>query len=1086
MRNQIGAWAGFLLTMAPILSLANSNASPSCREGDERHIAFSTSTASGINLDVSPNGKTLVFDILGDLYIAPVKGGHATRITNGPARDVRPVWSPDGKKIAFISDREGDADAPYVMDLGRGHAIRRLARGIASVAGADGKEDLTHLEWMPDSSVIVLHNFMGYKISLEDSGADVVTEIEGSRLDRYYGNGTSLYRFSKDKSHATSDATIGIGNERVEIWQYSNGRIAPERLYERVASVYGESPVVSPDGRWLVYRDVRPKENSPGASAHGETTHVSTIRLYDRVNKRDSVLVGSAISSKWRDDGKRTFSSVGRFAVSPDSKSVYVPYGGQVHRIDFLTGHDSVVPLTIEIDQCLAPLVYKKYRIGDGPLQVFNMRSATQSPDGKHVVFNALRRLYIMSLPNGRPQALLPSTTGQFYPAYSPDGKWIAFVTWSEVDGGHVWRIPVAGGAAEKLTTSPGYYGPPEWSPDGAKLAFVGSSDVGLERPGFQVNLYEGQLHVIFVPERRDSQLPITTRLGDPISFSEDGSRVFFRASESNEQLKLTSAKTDGTDIREEQPKGIESYGNSTYATTSPNGQHIAVINQGNLSLYDCSPRLRGSDGSCPAFKITKAGAYDPRWREGGAILEWSYGRTYYRARTGELLAMLHTSTNSTFSGDVVEGVQAMQIDLQVPRRRSQVEIALKGARIISMKGDEVIEKGTIIVRNGRIEQVGPWDQVDISSDAKVILLDGKTIMPGLIDSHGHMQLARDLLPKNHWELLANLAFGVTTVKDPSNGGTHGFQYSEMTETGQTVGPRIYGTVGLISSIAEVNSFADAVAVVRSMKLLGSTFVKYHTGFSRQQRQWIFEAARREGLNVATHYPTNNGATQLNLTTIYDGATTAEHDIAETQDLFDDVRQMLITSGVGVSYADAPSLSGGYQNRYWSAIEDDPRAGFLLLSPPKDRLDSSQLPAGLAPLYPSAEKSAEVLADIDRRGAKVLVGSHGNYDGIGMHWSMWAHARGGMSNLHVLRAATLNGAWGLGLQDDLGSIEAGKVADLLILDQNPLDDIRNTLTIESVMKDGILRDSMTLDEVWPMQTPLPAWRYQRPAETTTH
>jgi imidazolonepropionase-like amidohydrolase len=404
----------------------------------------------------------------------------------------------------------------------------------------------------------------------------------------------------------------------------------------------------------------------------------------------------------------------------------------------------------------------------------------------------------------------------------------------------------------------------------------------------------------------------------------------------------------------------------------------------------------------------------------------------------------------------------------------------LKDARIITMNGDLVIEKGAIVVRAGRIVQIGPSAQVEIPGDAEVIKLNGKTIMPGLIDSHAHAYLARDLLPQNHWELLANLAFGVTTIKDPSNGGHHGFQYGELTESGKTVGPRVYGAAGLVRGIADLNSYEDAIGAVKSMKLLGGTFVKYHTGYSRQQRQWLFEAARREGLNAAAHYPTDNGNGQLNLTTIADGATTAEHDISEILDLFDDVKTLLVQSGVGVSYAEAPSLGGRYHHAYWSTHQEDPRTrNFLRMDPPKTQWTPSLLPSnGLAPLYPSAEHVVAFLADIDRRGAKVLVGSHGNYDGIGMHWSMWAHARGGMSNLHVLRAATLNGAWGLGLEEDLGSIEVGKLADLLILADNPLEDIRNTLSIESVMKDGVLRESATLDEIWPTRTPLPAWQYQ--------
>lgn len=1076
-----------ILGVVPAVSLALTSSTSLC-EKNGRRVEFETNSSSALNLDISPDGTTLVFDMLGDLYTVPVEGGRASQITNGPGRDIRPVWSADGRYIAFISDRDGGSGAPYVLQMYPDHKVRRVAPGAVSIVGVDGLKYLTHLEWMPGSQLIIVQNLNGYLVDVHSTGESAVSKIDNSGLERYYGNGTNLYRFSpSDRPKRVGWPAVGAGESMVRIMKYSKTQKAIEELPESISDApsESESPAVTPDGHWIIYRDTREIAGNGETTSKTSRNFVNTIRLYDRLTRTDRAIVSSGISQGWVDDRNRKFPVTRRFAVSPDSRFVYVSFGGKIHRVELATAVDTVIPLTVEVDKCLAPLAHTRVDVGDGPLEVMNTRSATKSPDGRYIAFSALRKLFVMELPYGKPQVLIPNDDGQFYPAYSPDGKWIAFVSWSEVHGGYVWRVPAMGGLPERLTKRAGYYGPVEWSPDGTKLAFAGSTDIGTRRPGFHAYVYGGDIHILSIPDLTDRAIPVSARIGDAISFTPDSKRIVYRENDHLYELSLASIGIDGTSKREELPYGVKSDYSDAHAIVAPNGRDIAVVKKNNLWIYRCPVADVTHSPSCSSMRITSTGAHDPRWREDGGVLEWSYGRTYFSVRTEELIESMRSAGKGIAYAELSQGIEAVRINLSVPRARALSAIALKDARIITMNGDLIFDRGTVVIRDGRITNVGPSEMTEIPSDAKVLQLAGKTIMPGIIDSHAHTtNLSRGLLPRNHWELLANLAFGVTTIKDPSNGGHHSFQFGELTESGITVGPRIYGATGLISGIADVDSYQDAVGVAKSMKLLGGTFVKYHTGFSRRQRQWLFDAARSEGLNIAAHYPTDNETTQFNLTTFEDGATTAEHAITESVALFYDVETFIVKSGVGVSYADVPSLSGGYPSVYWKSIQSDPRAGaFLRFDPPQSGSEVDQHTfAGLAPLSASIEHVVKFLADLDHDGARVLVGSHGNYDGIGMHWSMWAHARGGMPNLHVLRSATLNVAWGLGLEDELGSIEAGKLADILILSKNPLDDIRNTLSIESVMKDGVLFDAMTLDELWPEPKPLPTWEYQTPTE----
>lgn len=108
-----------------------------------------------------------------------------------------------------------------------------------------------------------------------------------------------------------------------------------------------------------------------------------------------------------------------------------------------------------------------------------------------------------------------------------------------------------------------------------------------------------------------------------------------------------------------------------------------------------------------------------------------------------------------------------------------------------------------------------------------------------------------------------------------------------------------------------------------------------------------------------------------------------------------------------------------------------------------------------------------------KAGGRVGLGGHGQMDGLGDHWELWAMAAGGMTNHDVLRVATIHGANAIGMEQDLGSLEPGKLADLIVLDANPLEDIHNTNTVRYVMKNGRLYEGETLNEVWPRQRVLP-------------
>ena len=1047
-----------IVCFIPVMFVAIFLASAAAMEGprqectaDRNPVRFTTQEITGVDLDLSPDGTQIVFSMLGDVYAVPAEGGTATMLTSGPAWDVRPVWSPDGRRIAFISDRNG-SDQVFVMAPDGAGKVTQVTSG-----NAGGLEGLIQAaEWMPDSRAVVARS-VRYPVN----AGEAATPLEIPRAALLHGNGSNLYAFVAERSTPGRSAAAVKGMSYA-MRQWTAGQLqATGQRIERVRARF-EAPVVTRDGRWIVYR---------GMSDDGSA---DVLRVLDQDDGRDHVLLGPGKPANWRSHGQVDgFPTAGRFAASSDSRHVFFGYAGRIHRIDLESGASVAIPVVIDVAHCPAPTVRNQVRVDHDAVAVRSIRDATMRPDGTALVFSALRKLYTVALPDGEPRPFVsqPDGHGQFQPAYSPDGRWIAYASWNEKQGGHVWRIPAGGGTPVRLTESAGRYEHPVWSPDGSRVAFIGTPDFE-KRSRVGKRVAGGYVHVVPSSGGPVSRLAPQAWLGHPAVFIGDGSRILYvpYRDEMDTRLILNSIGLESGEIRNEGLDAILPRGETAQAVPSPNGRLLALVKHGNLHLMRCAAPIGSagfSAGDCRQVRITRDGGDDPRWRLGGAELEWSFADTHYRASTRALLAYMDSGATGPITAPSLE---SHHVALETRRHRADGTLVLRGARLITMRADEVIENGAVRVENGLIVQAGKVADVHVPHDATVLDVTGKTIMPGLIDAHAHLwDLPRGLLDANHGEALVYLAFGITTARDPAHGGDQNFAYAELIDAGEMVGPRMFGAESLMQGIGrDIDTFQSAVDIAKRTRRLGGTFLKYHTGWDRRQRGWIIEAARSEKLNVAAHFPASNYSPgRLNLSTMTDGATTLEHELGDLFDISGDVVELLARSGSNINIASIAG-HGGYPAAYWGWVQRDPRMrNFYVGRVPRDAVADGTAPADLPRLPPAAAADVDMIARIQARGGTVSIGSHGDFDGIGMHLEMWAHVAGGMGEHDVLRAATLNGAKAVGVEADLGSIEAGKIADLLILERNPLDDIRNTLDVELVMKDGVLREANTLEETWP-------------------
>ena len=399
------------------------------------------------------------------------------------------------------------------------------------------------------------------------------------------------------------------------------------------------------------------------------------------------------------------------------------------------------------------------------------------------------------------------------------------------------------------------------------------------------------------------------------------------------------------------------------------------------------------------------------------------------------------------------------------------------------MNGYESFENGDILVLNNRIEKVGPTGSINIDKKVKVINMSGKTIVPGFIDTHAHMWPSWGIHKNQIWLYAANLAYGVTTTRDPQTATTDVLTYSDMVDAGMIYGPRVYSTGPGVGYWAyNIKSLKQARKILKQYSEYYNTkTIKMYLTGNRKHRQWIIQAAKEQKL-----MPTTEGALdmKLDITQIIDGYPGHEHSFP-IYPLYKDFVKLVAESKTAYTPTLLVAYGGPWAENYFYATENVNGDEKLNFYTPKSELDalSRRRNAGWFMKEEHVfEDHGVFVKDLVEAGGIAGVGSHGQLQGLGYHWELWSMQSGGMSEHDALRVATIIGAEAIGLENDLGSIEKGKIADLVILEKNPLDNIRNTNTVEMVMIDGRLHNASNLDEIYPEEKKAPyfEWHQAKP------
>ena len=1017
--------------------------------GAAQAVNIDTRSGTWMSVDVSPDGQWLVFDLLGDLYLLPIAGGEAKPLTHSIAWEHQPRFSPDGKQIAFVSDA-GGGDNVWVMNAD------------GSQARAVTKEDyrlLNNPAWHPNGKFILARkHYTGTRSA--GSGEIWLYHLDG-------GKGVQLNEkpnWQKDLGepalspdgkflYYSNDATPGITFEynkdsNKEIFKIFRQDLSDGSVEPFVQGPGGAvRPTPSPDGKYLAF--VRRVRNQ------------STLFLKDLRTGREAPAWGQLerdLQESWS-----VYGVYPSFAWTPDAKAIVVWAQGKLWRVDPFNAKAAEIPFHVQDTREVRPALRVPQVVAPDEFAVKQLRWANVAPDGSRVVYSALGHLFVKDLPNGTPRRVTKQNENfEFFPSFSRDGQSLVYVSWNDETLGAVRKLELASGRETVLTPAPGKYLAPRLSPDGKSVVYVKSRGGYLTSPwyGLDTGAYVTAVDGSGTPRR-------ISKDGDSPQFADRNDAVYItRTAVTSEVDSLR--KLVRIDLRTGQEIEVARSDFASEYAVSPNGEWLGFVERFHAYVtplpatgkaLTVGPKMEG----LPVRQLDLNAGQFMHFSGDSRRLHFTVGDELFST---ELSAAFAPSPDKKPAYKPSEA--GVKIGFMQASDRPAGKIAIVGGKVVTMKGDEVLDDAVVVIDGNRITAIGSANSVAVPGDARRVDARGKTIIPGLIDVHWHGGMGEsELLPQQSWINYASLAFGVTTIHDPSNRNGEIFSQAELQRTGIVVGPRIYSTGSILygakaSITAVINSLDDALTHLKRQKAEGAISVKSYNQPRRDQRQQVLEAARQTGMIVV---PEGASLFQLNMSMIVDGHTGIEHALPIAE-VYDDVKQLWTQTQVGYT----PTLNVAYGGldgeHYWYAHTDVWQHPLLSRYVPRSVLAARAIRRPMAPEEDyNVLRVAKTATALQRAGVPANIGAHGQREGLGAHWEMWMFALGGMTPLEVIRTATMNPARYIGLDRDLGSLEVGKLADLVIIDGDVLADIRLSDRISQVMQNGRLFDAKTMNEV---------------------
>ncbi|WP_395344513.1 amidohydrolase family protein [Ningiella sp. W23] len=1073
------AWFTSLVALIALLSISASVSADDHESKEEKteewdvlappyptkSVSISTDETTWSSLDVSPDGSYMVFDMLGDIYKVDIEGGEATPLTQDIAWNLHPTISPDGKHIAFISDRGGLSNI-WTMDI-NGENLTQVSTEKANLIHSP--------KWSPDGEYIVAMKGIMSRRSIpageiwlyHKSGGSgmAIKERVGGKAEQ---NNIADPAFSHDGRYIyfTQNTVPGTG--------FLYNRDALEGIFAvtrydrstgdeiRFISGTGGSvvPTPSPDGKYVAF--IRRVKND------------TALFIKDLNSGKETML-----TRELERDMQEGFGSEGYYSYydwTPDSESIVYWASGKIHKLNIESTDSEIIPITVNATLNIADVVRFNVDVSPDEFDVKMIRWSQASPDGKSILFQALGKLYLHDIKSGDVKRLTRQNDhDEYYPRYSHDGKSIVYTTWSDTELGAVRVMSARGGRSKVISQEPGHYIEPSFSTDDEWVTYRKFTGGFLLDPSYSLNPGIYVTHIDDEITRKISDSGVRPHFAE--SHLSDGSyaskRVFYTEPVSGKpypETQLVSVNLQGNDKR------THLYGADKVSEyrISPDGKYVAFVHQFDTYLAPFADNgkkrtLGPKMTSLPVTKLSaRAGEY-LTWSGDSTQVGWFHGSRFYSRDINQALAYLADSP------DELPEPEQEGIDLSFAHPSDSPDgiKALVGGKVVTMRDadnqQEVIEDGVVVFEGKRITAVGTRDEVTIPEDAQVIDVSGHTVLPGLIDGHAHGSHGRnEIIPQQNWHQFSNVAFGVTTIHDPSNDTTEVFAAADMQRAGKLISPRIYST-GTILYGAEalgfkaiVNNRDDALFHVKRMKDAGAISVKSYNQPRRDQRQQVLSAARELEMMVM---PEGGGKYQQNVTMLVDGHTTLEHALPIARG-YDDLTQLWSASDMAYNPTMTVAYGGMMGEEYFYDRDEVWKNPRLLRYTPSTLLDRRAIRRPKAPDgYYNHIEVAEYAKHLRDNGVRVLLGPHGQREGLSIHWEMRMLHQGGFTPWEVFRAGTYDGAKGLGMFNDLGTLEPGKLADIVVIEGDALADMSRSEYVTYTVLNGRVYEAATMNEV---------------------
>lgn len=1017
-------------------------------------VRFETTESTWMSIDVSPDGTTIVFDLLGDLYQLPVEGGDAVPLTSGKAWDQAPRFSPDGTQVYFVSDRKrhknlwrlrlADQSLQQITRsntdiLGGPTWSQDRSRLLVGIANRDGTS--------PDVILHAVNPANGVMTSINPPTTAFIDRETSEFLRHRWKAYSGAESLDGKIFFSESQPTPGdFASTVTRLFVFDRKSQTPTTMTHASSSHHEHKPLLSHDGNLIAY--FRQYDD-----------HRSELRVINRITGQNDGLV--TLANVEYPGYLRRVETRPNYAFTPDDRSIVFWHAGKIRRVELADGSMKTVPFRVAVEREVTTRIRPTIKRLDDLDDATAVRWPSLSPDGKTMAFSAFGYIWLMDVPTDGVRRLSDSDDFEYMPTISPDGRSVAYISFAslgnEYDSGRLIVADIDGGDRREILADPDVdYLMPQWSPDGAMIALIQLADSGaLGAAVFGwTPASSGAFHEVASaksPANRTGHL-----YARHVSFNAAGDKLLFSYPRSRTETLLVAADLNGG-------------GSHTLATgTSEIGGITPAPDLENLALtrrdgsvwvvpFNVDERTTTVSSFAPdARRASRSSGYFVDWSD-SERLTFGLGKRVYRYRLGD------------------SAPHSLPVKVPNARPLAAQPLAFTGARLITMSGgagsESVIDSGTVVVVGGRIAAIGPSSTIEIPIHARAIDTTGKTIIPGLLDTHYHSMMGRRpsafVLPDADNGDPTAIRFGITSAWIPGGQRDDGVAaIADLQKAGRTAGPRLSHAAagGVGHPYDTLTSYAVALAAVSQRRSLGVDVLKEYNAPTRQQRQWLVAAAYENGLGIVSHLDTFDGT----MTRIVDGYTGGDHP-PFPDSFYKDVHELLRQTGFiwtpNVVITDG--VTGTREDRerfYCDAVNQKQKQGTLdsLVTDATCGTDNESPTV----TYDSHRVSrvAKSVALAASNGATIGVSAH-HKPGSNLHREMWLLWKGGMPIEDVLRATTMTNAEKLGLHKEIGSLEVGKMADFLILDENPLDDILNTLSLRYTVQGGVVYDSKTARQV---------------------